>query len=50
MRTFFFGTRRRLYGTLARAGAGEETGVMLCYPGVQEYNMTHWGSASSRGC
>src|SRR5258705_10516912 len=43
MRSFFFGTGRRLYGTLHEArGAAKSTGVLLCYPGVQEYNMTHW--------
>src|SRR5688572_32608464 len=43
MRSFFFGTGRRLYGTLHEAkGAQKSTGVLLCYPGVQEYNMTHW--------
>jgi pimeloyl-ACP methyl ester carboxylesterase len=43
MRTFFFGTRRRLYGTLHEPQRqAKSTGVLLCYPGVQEYNMTHW--------
>jgi uncharacterized protein len=43
MRSFFFGTGRRLYGVLHEAmGTAKSTGVLLCYPGVQEYNMTHW--------
>src|SRR3954469_12504453 len=43
MKSFFFGTGRRLYGTLHEAkGTQKSTGVLLCYPGVQEYNMTHW--------
>src|SRR5256885_14992333 len=43
MRSFFFGTGRRLYGALHEPrGAAKSTGVLLCYPGVQEYNLTHW--------
>lgn len=43
MRTFFFGGARRLNGVLHEAqGAAKSTGVLLCYPGVQEYNLTHW--------
>ncbi len=42
-RTFFFGRARRLYGALHEArGRARSTGVLLCYPGVQEYNQTHW--------
>ncbi|MBK7862391.1 MAG: alpha/beta fold hydrolase [Archangiaceae bacterium] len=43
MRSFFFGAGRRLYGTLHEArGSARSTAVLLCSPGVQEYNMTHW--------
>jgi pimeloyl-ACP methyl ester carboxylesterase len=43
MRPFFFGRDRRLYGALHEArGAARGVGVLLCYPGVQEYNVTHW--------
>ncbi|MBL8957292.1 MAG: alpha/beta fold hydrolase [Myxococcaceae bacterium] len=43
MRTFYFGRSRRLYGALHEArGRARTTGVLLCYPGVQEYNQTHW--------
>jgi pimeloyl-ACP methyl ester carboxylesterase len=43
MKSFFFGAGRRLYGTLHEArGSAKSTGVLLCYPGVQEYNITHW--------
>jgi len=43
MRTFYFGRTRRLYGALHEArGRARSTGVLLCYPGVQEYNQTHW--------
>src|SRR5262245_41582517 len=43
MRPFFFGRERRLYGALHEApGTPRGTGVLLCYPGVQEYNVTHW--------
>ena len=43
MRTFFFGKERRLCGALHEpAGSPKTTGVLLCYPGVQEYNPTHW--------
>lgn len=43
MRSFFFGRERRLCGALHEpAGSPKSTGVLLCYPGVQEYNATHW--------
>lgn len=47
MRPLFFGTgARKLYGVYhpASPGAapgGRSRGVLLCYPGVQEYNVTH---------
>jgi pimeloyl-ACP methyl ester carboxylesterase len=43
MRSFDFGTARRLYGVLHEpAGTAKNTGMLLCYPGVQEYDITHW--------
>jgi pimeloyl-ACP methyl ester carboxylesterase len=43
VRSFYFGTTRRLYGVMHEPqGSPKATGVLLCYPGVQEYNMTHW--------
>lgn len=43
MRSFYFGKERRLCGALHEpSGSPKSTGVLLCYPGVQEYNPTHW--------
>jgi pimeloyl-ACP methyl ester carboxylesterase len=47
MRTLFFGTgERRLYGAYHPASPSGEAGarrqgVVLCYPGVQDYNVCH---------
>lgn len=44
-RPLFFGSSEQaLFGVHhpARAAAARGAGVVLCYPGVQEYNMTHW--------
>ncbi|MBL8957290.1 MAG: alpha/beta fold hydrolase [Myxococcaceae bacterium] len=43
MKSFFFGTAKNLYGTLHEpAGKPKDLGVVLCYPGPQEYHMTYW--------
>lgn len=45
MKPFFFGSReRQLFGVYhAPSGrAVRDAAVLLCYPGVQEYNVTHW--------
>src|SRR4051812_44614801 len=45
MKPLFFGdSRRQLFGVYQppRSGAGRNHAVLLCYPGVQEYNMSHW--------
>jgi pimeloyl-ACP methyl ester carboxylesterase len=41
---FFGSSARRLFGVHHRANAGTNArhGVLLCYPGVQEYNGAHW--------
>jgi pimeloyl-ACP methyl ester carboxylesterase len=40
---FFGSSERRLYGVHHRASAGTARhAVLLCYPGVQEYNGAHW--------
>lgn len=44
-RPLFFGSSdHALFGVHhpARAAAARGAGVVLCYPGVQEYNTTHW--------
>src|SRR5262249_18266394 len=47
MRPLFFGTgARKLYGVChpaspGTAPGGRSRGVLLCYPGVQEYNVSH---------
>ncbi len=44
MRPFFFGEAERpLFGVYEPPwAAARNTGVVLCYPGAQEYNATHW--------
>lgn len=45
MKALFFGeSSRQLYGVYhaPRAGSARDAGVVLCYPGAQEYNMAHW--------
>lgn len=45
MTALFFGSsERRLFGVhhRATAGSGGRHAVLLCYPGVQEYNAAHW--------
>ena len=42
MKSFYFGTSRKLYGCLHEVDEAKPTGVLLCYPGIQEYNPTHW--------
>ena len=45
MRPAYFGSSARpLFGIheLPRAAAAGSGAVLLCYPGVQEYNMAHW--------
>lgn len=44
MNQFLFGeTNRRLYGVFTEAEAGARgAAVLLCYPGVHEYNTSHW--------
>lgn len=45
MKAFYFGSsRRRLYGVYhpAHAATARDAGVLLCHPGAQEYNATHW--------
>jgi pimeloyl-ACP methyl ester carboxylesterase len=44
MKPLFFGdSKTRLYGVLQEpAGAPKDAGVLLCYPGPQEYHMMHW--------
>lgn len=45
MKPLFFGSsRRRLYGVYhaAHAATARDEAVLLCHPGVQEYNATHW--------
>lgn len=41
---FFGSSERRLFGVHHRgaAGASARHAVLLCYPGVQEYNGAHW--------
>jgi hypothetical protein len=46
MKPFFFGeSGRQLFGVYHPASSEPSGGghaVLLCYPGIQEYNMTHW--------
>jgi alpha-beta hydrolase superfamily lysophospholipase len=45
VKALFFGeSGRQLFGVYhaPRAGAARDAGVVLCYPGAQEYNMAHW--------
>lgn len=45
LKALFFGeSSRQLFGVYhaPRAGAARDAGVVLCYPGAQEYNMAHW--------
>jgi uncharacterized protein len=45
MKPAYFGSSSRpLFGIHEppRAESARTTGVLLCYPGVQEYNMAHW--------
>ena len=45
MKPFFFGSsQRQLFGVYHAPGgqAARDESVLLCYPGVQEYNVTHW--------
>lgn len=43
---YFGDAQRQLYGVLHAAsgptGAGRRVGVVLCYPGPQEYRQAHW--------
>ncbi len=45
MKAFFFGSsNRQLFGVYhpPRATVARDAGVLLCYPGIQEYNAAHW--------
>lgn len=44
MKSFFFGnSTRQLFGSYRPpGGAPRDAGILLCYPGAQELNMTHW--------
>jgi pimeloyl-ACP methyl ester carboxylesterase len=45
MKPAYFGSSSRpLFGVHrpSQASKSRDTGVLLCYPGVQEYNMAHW--------
>jgi len=46
MKPLFFGeSERQLYGVYHPGGGDRrprDVGVLLCYPGMHEYNMTHW--------
>lgn len=47
MKALFFGdSSRQLMGVYhepqSRTGVPRDTGVVLCYPGAPEYNMSHW--------
>ncbi len=45
MKPAFFGSSaQQLFGIHepSRTTSARSTGVLLCYPGVQEYNMAHW--------
>src|SRR4051812_25231992 len=45
MKPFFFGPSAQPRFGLLHPPAGERArraGVLLCYPGVQEYNISHW--------
>ncbi|HYV47830.1 MAG TPA: alpha/beta hydrolase [Myxococcaceae bacterium] len=45
MKPFFFGPSTQPRYGLLHPPSGESTrraGVLLCYPGVQEYNISHW--------
>lgn len=44
MKPMYFGnSARRLFGVYeAPAASSRDAGVVLCYPGEHEYNMTHW--------
>src|SRR5438445_11809131 len=46
MQPLFFGeSHRQLFGVYHPASNEGATGghaVLLCYPGIQEYNMSHW--------
>src|SRR4051794_18965963 len=45
MKPLFFGeSSRQLFGAYEppRPGSARKHAALLCYPGVQEYNMSHW--------
>lgn len=43
MKPLFFGAAtRRLYGVYHPPSKGGRHAVLLCYPGIQEYNAAHW--------
>lgn len=43
MKPLFFGeAERRLYGVYHPPAKGGRHAVLLCYPGMQEYNAAHW--------
>ncbi|HYP74541.1 MAG TPA: alpha/beta fold hydrolase [Polyangiaceae bacterium] len=43
MKPLFFGeAERRLYGVYHPAAKPSRHAVLLCYPGMQEYNAAHW--------
>jgi len=43
MKPLFFGeAERRLYGVYHPAAKASRHAVLLCYPGMQEYNAAHW--------
>lgn len=43
MKPFFFGPRASpLFGVLASPARSSKEGAVLCYPGPQEYNQSHW--------
>ncbi|MET0795517.1 MAG: alpha/beta fold hydrolase [Polyangiaceae bacterium] len=43
MKPLFFGeAERRLYGVYHPPAKGSRHAVLLCYPGMQEYNAAHW--------
>ena len=45
MKAFFFGSsKRQLFGVYhpPRPAVARDEGVLLCYPGAQEYNAAHW--------